>query len=58
MLYFSSETELRDLFAPDFDIGALQTVQVEGKREPHLMIFAFMEKKLVSPKKRRGRRRT
>jgi SAM-dependent methyltransferase len=58
MLYFSSEDELRDLFAPDFDIRTLKTVQVEGKREPHLMNFAFMEKKLVSPKKRRGRRRT
>ncbi|MCL4203269.1 MAG: hypothetical protein KJ000_12280 [Pirellulaceae bacterium] len=58
MLYFSSEDELRDLFATDFDIKTLQTVQVEGKREPHRMNFAFMERKLVSPKKRRGRRRT
>jgi SAM-dependent methyltransferase len=58
MLYFSSEDELRDIFAPDFDIRTLTTVQVEGKREPHLMNFAFMEKKLASPKKRRGRRRT
>jgi len=58
MLYFSSENELRDLFAPDFDIKTLKTIQVEGKREPHLMNFAFMEKKLVSRKKRRGRRRT
>ena len=30
MLYFSSEDELRDLFAPDFDIKTLQTLQVEG----------------------------
>lgn len=58
MLYFSSEKELRDLFAPDFDIKTLQTIQVEGKREPHLMNWVFMEKKLVSAKKRRGRRRT
>lgn len=58
MLYFSSEDELRDLFAPDFDIRTLQTVQVEAKREPHLMNWVFMEKKLASPKKRRGRRRT
>lgn len=58
MLYFSSEDELRDLFASDFDIRALQTVQIEGKREPHLMNFAFMEKKLVGQKKKRGRRRT
>jgi SAM-dependent methyltransferase len=58
MLYFSSENELRDLFTRDFDIRALKTVPVEGQREPHLMNVAFMEKKLVSPKKRRGRRRT
>jgi SAM-dependent methyltransferase len=57
MLYFSSEDELRDLFDPLFEITSLQTVQVEGKREPHLMNFAFMEKKLISPTKRRGRRR-
>ncbi len=58
VLYFSSEDELRDLFAPEFDIRTLKTVPVEGKREPHLMNVAFMEKKLVSPKKRRSRRRT
>jgi SAM-dependent methyltransferase len=58
MLYFSSEDELRDLFAPNFGIRALKTVPVEGKREPHLMNVTFMEKKLVSPKMRRGRRRT
>ena len=57
MLYFSSEDELRNLFAPDFDIRILTTAQVEGKREPHLMNWVFMEKKLASPKKRRGRRR-
>ena len=58
MLYFSSEEELRDLFTPGFDVTTLKTVEIEGKREPHLMNFAFMEKKAVSPKKRRGRRRT
>ena len=57
MLYFSSEDELRDSFAPDFDVTILKTVQVEGKREPHLMNFAFMEKKQVVPKKGRGKRR-
>jgi SAM-dependent methyltransferase len=58
MLYFSSEDELRDLFASGFDISTLKTVQVEGKQEPHLMNFAFMEKKQVAQKKKRGRRRT
>jgi SAM-dependent methyltransferase len=57
MLYFSSEDELRDLFAPDFDIKILKTVPIEGKREPHLMNFAFMDKKQVVRKKGRGRRR-
>ena len=57
MLYFSSEDELRALFAPDFDVTILKTVLIEGRQEPHLMNFAFMEKKLVSPKIRRGRRR-
>ena len=45
VLYFSSEDELRDLFAPYFDLTELRTVQVEGKREPHLMNWVFMEKK-------------
>jgi SAM-dependent methyltransferase len=58
MLYFSSEDELRDLFASGFDIRTLKTVQVEGKQEPHLMNFAFMEKKQVGQKKKRGRKRT
>jgi SAM-dependent methyltransferase len=43
-LYFSSEDELRDLFDPLFEITTLKTIQVEGKREPHLMNYAFMEK--------------
>ena len=45
VLYFSSEDELRDLFDPYFDVTTLETVQVEGKQEPHLMNWAFMEKK-------------
>jgi hypothetical protein len=44
-LYFSSEDELRDLFGPYFDVVALDTVEVEGKQEPHLMNWAFMAKK-------------
>ena len=46
-LYFSSEAELRNLFEPHFEITALKTIQVEGKGEPHLMNFAFMEKKPI-----------
>jgi hypothetical protein len=44
VLYFSSEDELRDLFEPYFEITTLKTIQVEGKREPHMMNYAFMEK--------------
>jgi SAM-dependent methyltransferase len=43
-LYFSSEDELRDLFGLYFEITMLKTIQVEGKREPHLMNWAFMTK--------------
>jgi SAM-dependent methyltransferase len=44
-LYFSSEDELRSLFEPYFQVTTLKTIQVEGKREPHLMNYAFMEKR-------------
>ena len=44
VLYFSSEGELRNLFSPYFDVTTLDTVQVEGKREPHLMNLVFMKK--------------
>lgn len=43
VLYFSSEEELRELFEPYFVVRSLKTVEVEGKREPHLMNVAFME---------------
>jgi SAM-dependent methyltransferase len=43
-LYFSSEDELRDLFGLYFEITMLKTIPVEGKREPHLMNWAFMTK--------------
>ena len=45
VLYFSSEDELRDLFELYFDVTTLETVQVEGKLEPHLMNCVFMKKK-------------
>ena len=44
-LYFSSEDELQDLFEPYFEITTLKTIQVEGKREPHLMNWCLMKKK-------------
>lgn len=45
VLYFSSEDELRNLFEPYFDVTTLETIQVEGKQEPHLMNWTFMAKK-------------
>ncbi|GAI36983.1 unnamed protein product, partial [marine sediment metagenome] len=45
VLYFSSEEELRELFEPYFVVRTLKTAAVEGKREPHLMNVAFMERK-------------
>ena len=45
VLYFSSEEGLRELFEPHFLVRTLKTAVVEGKREPHLMNVAFMEKR-------------
>jgi SAM-dependent methyltransferase len=45
VLYFSSESELRDLFEPYFQINELRTIQISGKAAPHLAIYAFMEKR-------------
>jgi SAM-dependent methyltransferase len=44
-LYFSSEAELRELFAPRFEILDLRTIQVRGKQRPHLAICAYMQKR-------------
>ena len=45
ILYFSSENELRDLFEPYFKIKELKTIEISGKFVPHLVNYAFMEKK-------------
>jgi SAM-dependent methyltransferase len=45
VLYFSSETELRNLFEPHFRVLELKTIQISGKSAPHLAIYAFMEKR-------------
>jgi len=37
-LYFSSEGELRELFAPRFEILELDTITVPGKHAPHVAI--------------------
>jgi SAM-dependent methyltransferase len=45
VLYFSSETELRDLFEPSFRIEELKTVQVKGKPGDHSAVYAFMHRR-------------
>lgn len=44
VLYFSSEDELRELFAPYFLIHELKTIEIAGKFAPHLAVSVFMEK--------------
>jgi SAM-dependent methyltransferase len=45
LLYLSSEREIRDLFEPWFDIEELTTVEIAGKRAPHLAVRALMRKR-------------
>ncbi len=43
-LYFSSESELRDLFSAHFVIRELKTIEVEGKFGPHQAIWVLSER--------------
>jgi SAM-dependent methyltransferase len=45
VLYFSTETELRNLFELHFRVLELKTIQISGKSAPHLAVYAFMEKR-------------
>ncbi len=45
ILYISSEEELRDLFDPCFSKKELKTIEIVGKSGPHIVNYAFMEKK-------------
>jgi len=44
VLYFSSEGELQELFERYFRVEELKTIQIKGKYEPHLAVYALMEK--------------
>jgi hypothetical protein len=44
-LYFSSESELRDLFSPHFSIRDLKTIEVSGKYGPHQAVYALSERR-------------
>ncbi len=50
VLYFSSESELRELFSPRFKILDLRTIPIRAKRGSHLAICAFMEKSAAPAK--------
>lgn len=44
-LYFSSESEMNELFSNKFNIEELKTVDIKGKFGIHKAIYAFMNKK-------------
>ena len=44
-LYFSSESELRELFLPYFVIRELTTIEIGGKYGPHRAIYALLERR-------------
>jgi len=44
-LYFSSESELRELFLPYFVIRELKTIEVSGKYGLHQAIYALLERR-------------
>lgn len=46
-LYFSSEDEIRDLFAPLFRIDELKTIETEGKAASHRSVWALMTARAV-----------
>lgn len=45
VLYFSSESEIRELFSPYFSIKELRTIEVSGKYGPHLAIYALSNRR-------------
>lgn len=44
-LYFSSEEELRELFAPEFIIRELKTIEISGRPAPHKAVFFIAERR-------------
>jgi SAM-dependent methyltransferase len=43
-LYFSSESEVRELFSPHFVIRDLKTIDVSGKFGPHRAVYVLSER--------------
>jgi SAM-dependent methyltransferase len=44
-LYFSSESELRELISPDFRIRELKTIDVRGRFGPHVAISVLAQRR-------------
>ena len=44
-LYFSSESEMRDLFERRFEVEELRTIQVRGRTAAHAAILALLRKR-------------
>ncbi len=44
-MYFSSESEIKLLLEPIFDIEELKTVEIAGKYAPHKAVYVFSKKK-------------
>jgi hypothetical protein len=44
-LYFSSESELQELFLPYFVVRELKTIEVSGKYGPHFAVYILSERR-------------
>jgi hypothetical protein len=44
-LYFSSESELRELISPNFRIRELKTIDVRGRFGPHVAISVLAQRR-------------
>lgn len=45
ILYFSSESEIQDLFSPYFDIQELKTIEIKTKSVSHYAIYVLSERR-------------
>jgi SAM-dependent methyltransferase len=45
VLYFSSESEIYDIFSPYFIIRELKTIEISGKFGPHCAVYALSERR-------------
>jgi hypothetical protein len=45
VLYFSSESEIRELFSPCFAIRDLKTIEVRGKFGPHRAVYLLANRR-------------